>query len=235
MRLAIMQPYLFPYLGYFQLLGAVDRFVMYDDVQFMLQGWINRNNILVGGKPLLFTLPLEGSSANRTIRETTVHTRLFPAWATKFLRTLQQNYSKAPHLAPVLDMVSQVFDQAAGKSIADVSLESIRQVHRYLGLPSEIVPTSAVYQNAHLSGPTRVLDICRQEKATQYINPINGRSLYTESAFDDAGVKLNFLQMENVPYKQLKGDFVPSLSVLDALMFNEPAAVHELLQAYTLV
>ncbi|PJJ58985.1 WbqC family protein [Hymenobacter chitinivorans] len=234
MRLAIMQPYLFPYLGYYQLLAAVDRFVIYDDVQFMLQGWINRNYILVNGKPLLFTLPLEATSANKSIRDTTVNPKLFPTWATKFTRTLQQNYSKAPYLAPVLEMVDTVLASASGQSIADVSTESIRQVHRYLGLQSQIVPTSTGYQNTHLSGPTRVLDICRQEGADHYINPINGRSLYDEAAFAQEGIKLNFLQMEPVPYKQLKGEFVPSLSILDVLMFNAPAAVHELLQAYTL-
>jgi hypothetical protein len=235
MKLAIMQPYLFPYLGYYQLLAAVDRFVVYDDVQFMLQGWINRNNILVNGKPLLFTLPLEATSANKNIVDTQVNARLFPVWFTKFRRTLQQAYSKAPYLGAVLEIVDKTMADAVNKSIAEVATESLRQVHQYLELRSEVVPSSVIYQNSELKSQARVLDICRQEGATQYINPINGQSLYSAEAFQEVGIQLNFIKMHDTSYKQLKGEFVPNLSMLDVLMFNEPAAIQEMLANYSLI
>lgn len=235
MKLAIMQPYLFPYLGYYQLLAAVDRFVVYDDVQFMLQGWINRNNILVNGKPLLFTLPLEATSANKNIIDTQVNARLFPGWFTKFRRTLQQAYSKAPHLPDVLEIVDKTMADAVDKSIAAVATESLRQVHQYLGLQSQLVPTSVGYQNSELKSQARVLDICRQEGATHYINPINGQSLYSVEAFKEVGIDLSFIKMHPTTYKQLKGEFVPNLSMLDVLMFNEPAVIRQMLTQYSLI
>ena len=234
MKLAIMQPYLFPYLGYYQLLAAVDRFVVYDDVQFMLQGWINRNNILVNGKPLLFTLPLEATSANKSIADTQVNARLFPIWFVKFRRTLQQAYSKAPYLEAVLEMVDKTMANAVQKSIAEVATESLRQVHRYLEMKSELVPTSAIYQNSGLKSQARVLDICRQEGATHYLNPINGQSLYATSDFKAMGIELSFIKMQDVAYKQAKGEFVPEMSMLDVLMFNEPSRIQEMLTQYLL-
>ncbi|GAA4018292.1 WbqC family protein [Hymenobacter fastidiosus] len=235
MKLAIMQPYLFPYLGYYQLLNAVDRFVVYDDVQFMLQGWVNRNHLLVNGRSYLFTLPLEKVSSHRTVRATQVKNRLFPGWYAKFMRTLRQSYSRAPQVERVLELVAQTFVGARERSAAEVATESLRQVHHYLQLPGELVPTATTYQNAHLSGPARVLDICRQEGATHYVNAINGTRLYQRADFAVAGIELQFLQSAPLPYPQRQPGFVPNLSILDALMFNEPAAVRELLTQYTLV
>ncbi|MDR6194877.1 WbqC family protein [Siphonobacter sp. SORGH_AS_0500] len=99
MTLAIMQPYLFPYIGYFQLLNAVDKFVIYDDVAFINRGWINRNSILNNGKAQLFTVPLKEASQNKLIHEISIDTD--QKWRDKLLKTIQQNYKKAPHFAAV--------------------------------------------------------------------------------------------------------------------------------------
>ncbi|RPD46906.1 hypothetical protein DNI29_12145 [Hymenobacter sediminis] len=235
MTLAIMQPYLFPYIGYYQLLGAVDRFVVYDDVTYIKQGWINRNNTLSNGQALLFTLPLIDASSNRLIRDIRVHDRLFEPWKGKFLRTLAQSYSKAPHVGQVVGLAEHVLEKAAGHSISEVALDSLTVVQQYLGLTTEVVPTSSHYNNAELSGQQRVLDICRREGATAYINPIGGQQLYDKDVFRTQGLELSFIQARKVPYRQFKNEFVPWLSILDVLMFNSVAETRDLLREYDLV
>src|SRR5208283_1135183 len=114
MKLAIMQPYLFPYLGYFQLIAAVDKFVLYDDVAFIKQGWVNRNQILLHGKPHLFSVPLQGASSNKTIRDTLVSFHEYPRWKDKFLKTITLAYSKAPQFEPTRSLLSDVIDSNFG-------------------------------------------------------------------------------------------------------------------------
>jgi hypothetical protein len=235
MVLAIMQPYLFPYIGYYQLLGAVDRFVVYDDVTYIKQGWINRNTILSNGQPLMFTLPLADASSHRLIRDISVHDRLFMPWKEKFLRTLKQSYSKAPHVVTVTELVSQVLEQAPGQSISTVARESLSIVHRYLDLQTEIVATSSHYGNKNLSGQQRVLDICRRESAKTYVNPVGGQSLYDRDTFRSHGFNLSFITSNVTPYRQAKGGFIPGLSIIDVLMYNSIKQVHELLTHYSFI
>jgi len=221
-RLAIMQPYLFPYVGYWQLMAAVDRFVIYDDVQFMKSGWINRNSLRVNGDRWLFTLPLHGASPNVTIREVLVAERGFARWFKKFRRTLQQAYAKAAHRDLGLALVDRVLADAAGRSIDEVNRQALLAVRDALSLPTEIVDTSAAYGNDTLRAQTRVLDICRRERAATYVNAIGGVELYDEESFAAKGLALRFLQPELTPYSQLGEGFTPSLSVLDLLMNEGP-------------
>ncbi len=108
MRIGIMQPYIFPYIGYYQLIGAVDKFVFFDDVNFINKGWINRNNILVNNKAYLFTIPLKDSSQNRKIRDISVADD--GSWKNKILKTLEQSYRKAPYFDQTLALINDVFD-----------------------------------------------------------------------------------------------------------------------------
>ena len=231
MTLAIMQPYFLPYIGYFSLLKAVDRFVVYDDVAFINRGWVNRNQILVGGKAHLFTIPLREASQNKKIRE--IELDESTRWREKLLRTVEQTYKKAPHFAPAYSLLAQVLQTPAG-TIADLALNGLRAVNEYLGLRTELVPTSTVYQNSHLKAQERILNICRREGADRYINPIGGMELYDKSTFAEAGIELFFIQSEKVEYPQFGGEFVPWLSILDVLMFNSPTQVHALLDRYAL-
>lgn len=231
MTLAIMQPYFLPYIGYFSLMKAVDRFVVYDDVAFINRGWVNRNQILLNGKAHLFTIPLREASQNKKIRDIALDEST--RWREKLLRTVEQGYKKAPHFAPAYSLLAQVLQTPAG-TIADLALAGLRAVNEYLGLRTEVVPTSTEYENSHLKAQERILDICRREGASRYVNPVGGMELYDKPTFAAAGIELFFIQSENVEYPQFGGDFVPWLSILDVLMFNSPAQVHALLDRYAL-
>lgn len=229
MKLAVMQPYFFPYLGYFQLLHAVDKFVSFDDVNFIKKGWINRNYILLRCQPHRITVPLSQASQFKSIAATRVAAA--GLWQANILKTLQQAYARAPFFKPVYALVEDVIKAPSG-SLADLALDSIRAVMEYLSLPAKIHPSSSGYGNRSLKGPARILDICRQENATAYYNLPGGEALYERAAFAAAGIELHFIQPGEPRYRQFDCSFVPHLSILDVLMFNAPEKVREFLDCY---
>jgi len=217
MRLAIMQPYFFPYQGYFQLIASVDRFVVYDDVAFIRNGWINRNRILTSSGIEYLTVPLSGASSFRPICETRCARP--GTWRDKMLRTLTQVYARAPEREAGLALAQRVLQAADSESVRDLAVASLREVCAYADLPVSWQDSSLVYGNAELTGPRRVIDICRREKATTYVNVPGGRSLYDPAMFDSAGIALRFVTPALEPYPQSRSkEFVPGLSVLDLLM-----------------
>ena len=234
MTLAIMQPYFLPYIGYVQLMNAVDTFVLYDDVAFINRGWINRNRLLINGQEYLFTVPLRDASQNKRINE--VKLADDPKWRSKLLKTIEQGYRKAPHYGTVMPLTEKIVNFATD-SIADLVYNSLVELNQYLGLTTRLVVSSSVYGNDQLKAQERILDICRQENATRYINPIGGIELYDKPSFAQAGIELNFIEAKRIDYPQLSraGNFIPWLSVLDALMFCDVPTVRTMLGEYELV
>ncbi len=227
-----MQPYIFPYIGYFQLINAVDKFVIYDDVNFINKGWINRNRILNNGKDSLFTIPLKEASQNKLINEIDINWDI--AWKSKFLKTLEQCYKKAPFYSEILPIIEQTLS-VDNDPVSKVIEHNLRLVCDYLGIKTEIVSSSAIYQNTHLKAQERILAICLQEKVSQYINPIGGLELYDKDFFETKGVQLNFVKSNPIEYPQFKNKFVPWLSMIDVLMFNSKEKIKEFLDNYELI
>lgn len=230
--IAIMQPYFLPYIGYFQLMAAVDKFVVFDDVNYINRGWINRNRLLLNGEAHTFTVPLRGASQNRLICD--IELAEDDSWRDKLLRTIHQAYAKAPCFAEVSELLERLIRYPA-RRLDDFLLNSLREIAQYLALDVMIENTSRTYFNAHLHGQERILDICRQEKANRYINSIGGEALYDRASFDAQGVELKFLRSRSLNYPQGKGEFVPWLSILDVLMFNTQPEVRRLLAEMDLV
>lgn len=230
--IAIMQPYFLPYIGYFQLLAAVDKFVLLDDVNYINRGWINRNRLLLNGVAHTFTMPLRGASQNKLICEIELDDA--QEWRGKLLRTIRQAYVRAPCYVHVSTLMENLINYPSLR-LDEFLLNSIREVVRYLSLEVEIVNSSRIYNNAHLKGQERILEICRQEQANIYVNPIGGVDLYDRTSFSKQDLSLYFLRSRPVSYSQGKGEHVPWLSILDVLMFNEPSAVRRLLAERDLV
>lgn len=230
MRIAVMQPYLFPYIGYFQLLNAVDKFVVFDDVNFIKKGWINRNNILVNGQKHLFTVPLKDASQNKLINEIEIAEG---DWQEKFLKTIAQSYKKAEFFDETFALIETIV--RSGESfIAKLILRSLCLLKDALKINAEIVPSSEIYNNRELKAQDRILDICKQEKATEYVNPAGGIELYDNRFFYENGVKLFFLKTQSFSYRQFGVEFVPHLSIIDVLMFNGTVGTGELLSRFVL-
>jgi hypothetical protein len=216
MKVAIMQPYFFPYIGYFQLIAAVDKFIIYDDVNFINRGWINRNNILINGKAGLISVPLSGASQNKRIKD------IVPTndnkWSIKILKTIQQNYRKAKYFSTVYGMLEKIFNTNVS-NISEFNYMGIKSVCDYLGIATTIVPSSEMFANSELKGQYRILDICKKENTHHYINPTGGMELYNREVFTKEGISLSFIKSELPPYKQFTPDFTPALSIIDVLMF----------------
>jgi hypothetical protein len=226
MTLAIMQPYFLPYIGYFQLMCAADKFVVFDDVNYINRGWINRNRLLDRDEPRLFTLPLRGASQNRLICDLELVDK--DEWHSQLCATVQRCYAKAPGFELAFDLFRRI-TKCPSSNLSEFLTRSLRLVADALGIDTVIEPTSRRYQNAELKGASRLIDICRQEGADSYLNAPGGRGLYVSETFEKAGLKLRFLDPKPSPYKQYDAEFTPSLSILDTLMFNPMLRVKQML------
>jgi hypothetical protein len=219
---------------YFQLISAVDRFIAYDDVTYIKQGWINRNRILANSSPLLFSIPLRGASSNSLIREVDINTALYEVWKIKFMKTVEQYYRKAPCYSLVLPIINAILT-GEPQRISILAIRSIKLICNYLGISTDIVESASHYGNSHLKGEARVIDICQREHAQVYVNSIGGQELYSRENFRERGICLKFLQPKDIAYKQFKHSFVPWLSIIDVLMFNMPETISTLVQQYELI
>ena len=217
MNVAIMQPYFFPYLGYFQLLAAVDCFVILDDVNFIRNGWIHRNRILRDDKAHLFTLAINGASSYKRINELTI----FQAEKTKhaILNLIHRSYRMAPFYEANSALLSEI-SLFPEENLSRYLSYSLRQVSEHLNLSPRIILSSEMSKDTSLTGQARVIEICKQLGATKYINPIGGMKLYDPDTFELNSIELYFLSPQIRPYPQFSGAFVPRLSIIDTLMFT---------------
>jgi hypothetical protein len=225
MRLAIMQPYFLPYIGYFQLMSAVDKLVLLDDVNYINRGWINRNRVAVNGEPYWLTLPLAKASQNRLINEIEIIDD--PAWKRKTMRTVELSYHNSAFANQALPLFSEILQESRGR-LSTFLFFQLRRVADYIGLDVKIEPTSTKYPKEGRTGQDRILDICRREGAISYVNLPGGRSLYDPQTFAEAGIKLLFIA-PNLDALALRhgGQEGPSLSILDLLMHNSAATIRE--------
>lgn len=227
-----MQPYFFPYIGYWQLIHAVDRFVIYDDVNYIKNGWINRNRILINGEPRYITMPLRKASPNKRICDISLQSA--PIWRDKLVKMVETTYRKAPYYGEIFPLVEDVLFYEAD-NLADFLAYQLKVLSRFMGITTVFIVTSRCYENNDLSGQQRVLDICKREGAITYINPQGGQALYHQESFAEDGMDLKFLLTSAIRYKQFGTLHVPWLSIIDVLMFNSKSQLHTLLNKYELV
>jgi len=229
MKLGVMQPYFLPYIGYFQLMHAVDKFVILDDVNFINRGWINRNRILLNGKAHLFTIPLKDASQNKLIKDIEISRE--GNWRTKFLKTISMNYKPAPFFATVFPMITKLIS-SDDNLISKFIIKSLIEIMGYLNIKTTLIKTSTFYENQPLKAEEKIIDICRKENAKVYINPVGGLHLYSKERFEEEGIELSFINTRPITYKQFGNEFVPWLSVIDVLMFNSKEDISGYLNNY---
>lgn len=231
MTVGIMQPYFLPYLGYWQLLAAVDRFVVYDNIEYTKKGWINRNRFLRHGAEAPFTLPLKKDSDFLDVRDRRLADDFNPA---TLLNPFREAYRKAPYFDTVFPLIETIVT-AAPKNLFDYLLNSLVVTAGYLEITTPIVVSSTIPIDHRLRAGEKVLAICGSLGADRYLNAIGGRALYSPAPFAAEGIELKFIQSRPVTYPQFGQPFVPGLSILDVMMFNSPDAVKRLLGEYDLL
>ncbi|MEP3387053.1 MAG: WbqC family protein [Reichenbachiella sp.] len=228
MRIAIMQPYFLPYLGYFQLMNLVDVFVIYDEIQYTKKGWINRNRILVNNDAQTITLPLKKDSDYLNIKDRILADH-WPKERKKLLAKIYNCYKKAPEFDKTYDLLESIFEYDEQNLFKFIQF-SLKQLMSHFNITTSLVVSSDISFDNKLKSSDKVLAICRASEATHYINPIGGLELYDKKQFEAQDVKLNFLRSNLSIYPQFENEFVPGLSVVDAMMFNSPQELSNLIQ-----
>ena len=231
MKLAIMQPYFFPYLGYFQLIHSCDSFIFYDDVQYIKGGWVNRNRIQYRGEVRYINAMIEGASANKRINELQVVENI--RWKDKLLKNIESCYYRAPQFDQVFPLISEIVNTPF-RSLSEFNINGLKKLCKHLSIDKEFIVSSAAWDNDHLKGLDRVLDICKRLNCDFYINASNGRILYKKEDFEREHIRLAFIKMKDLTYNQSNTQFSDNLSILDAMMYNDVTSMGHLLRSYTL-
>jgi hypothetical protein len=229
MKVAIMQPYLFPYIGYFQLMNAVDEFVIYDNIQFSKKGWINRNRILVNGTDAYITLPLKKDSDYLDVKDR----YLSDDWEIekkKIINRITESYRKAPYFTSVFPIIEGIFNYS-DRNLFEFISNSLKQINKYLDITTPLIVSSTIDVNHELKSEKKVIALCKARHAETYINPIGGIELYNKEEFKSEGIELKFLKADNIIYPQFKNEFVPFLSIIDVMMFNTKEEIKHYLQS----
>ena len=229
MTIGIMQPYFMPYIGYWQLMAAVDTYVVYDDVNYIKGGWVARNNILLNGQKHMFTITLNGASPNKLFNEITIKDDF-----KKFSRLIESAYKKAPYYEEVCALLERIYS-FKDSSLGAFMLNSFQVVLDYLEIDTKLVLSSTIEKDNALRGKDKVKHICHLLGADTYYNAIGGQDLYDKEDFKADGIDLYFVQTNLAPYVQLAKEFVPGLSIIDVIMHNGKEGTKKLLKEYSLI
>ena len=224
-----MQPYIFPYFGYFQLIHSADEFIVLDDVNYIKKGWVNRNNILLNGKAHRITIPLVKTSQNKLINEIAIDTGM--AWRKKFMSTIDHAYKKSPHFEVTYALLNGIIFSEK-QTVSALNVLSLETICNYLEIATRIHPTSSVFLKK-TGGAERIISICKMLGADECINAIGGIDLYDKKVFMREGIRLRFIKTNPcITYKQFNHPYVPNLSILDMLMFCGKSWIREQLDCY---
>lgn len=228
---SIMQPYFFPYIGYWQLLTAADQFIIYDNIQYTKKGWINRNRFLQNGKDQLFILPLKSDSDYLDVAQRV----LSPDFnRKKLISQLSNAYRRAPFYKENFPLIEDIilFEQG---NLFEYILNSVRKTADYLEMETQITVSSDVQIDHSMKAQDKVIALCKAVNADTYVNPPGGMELYSEAAFENAGLSLSFLKPDSITYQQFDNEFQAALSIIDVLMFNTRRETINLTHAYKLI
>ena len=182
-----MQPYFMPYIGYFQLMKAVDKYVVYDDVNYIKGGWANRNHILINGEKEMFTVTLQKASQNKLFNEIVIGDDF-----KKLMKTLQMNYSRAINFDQTMVLMERIIS-FPNKQLAVFIANSFREILSYLSVETEILMSSEIPKDNSLRGKDKIIQICEILGADTYYNAVGGKNLYDQEEFREHGITLNFV------------------------------------------
>ena len=237
MKLAIMQPYFFPYIGYFQLMKAVDKWIIFDDIQYIRHGWVNRNRILspnLNKEWQYIVIPLDKYCKEDTINKIKITSNHH--WKEDIIGKLSY-YRKirAPHYHKVIDLVQRCFDNDV-TSLLELNIITLKHIADYLDIKFEYsISSKEQFDYTNVIGPGDwALEISKQMNASLYINPIGGQEIFNRDKFAYSGINIKFIESNFIKYKQSRREYVPWLSIIDLMMFNSIDTIRKMLSLYKL-
>lgn len=232
-KIGIMQPYFMAYIGYYQLINSVDKFIIYDNIQYTKKGWINRNRILCDNKERLISLPIKKDSdylnvCDRELSESWINDKV------KMLNIIKTTYGKSPYFNEVYPLISRCINNSE-TNLFKFIYDSILEMNEFLDIKTKMIISSTLDINHDLKSQDKVLALCLNQNADTYINSIGGVELYDKKTFKEHNIELNFIKSNPINYKQFNNEFIPWLSIIDVLMFNSKEEIKNYLNQYTLV
>lgn len=231
MKLAIMQPYFFPYLGYFQLMNYVDEWIIFDHIKFIDKGWVNRNRILHPNPEKIWqfiSVPLAKRRQFDNINELSIAQNHH--WVDSIMGKLT-TYKKAPHYNETIELIHECLS-GSPINLSMMLKKTLQQTAQYLGIQTTI--TTQSHQNWELPEITHpgqwALEISKLKGAKTYINPHGGSEIFQQDEFDNAKIELQFLKPILQPYPQYRGNFTKGLSIIDVMMWNDKHSIQRMLK-----
>lgn len=255
MKLAIMQPYFFPYLGYFQAIAAVDKYILYENLNYITEGWMSRNRILVKNQNEIYIKAnVQSKSSNKKISEIELVQNDF--WKKKLIKSIDLNYRGSEFFDEIFPIVCKLI-LTEQKFLYEYNAQIIKEICLYLNISTQIVSNNVNYEMMErelnkidckdystfnylsktkpIKKVARVIEMCRIENADVFINAIGGKELYDKNEFKEYGIELFFIETKSYYYKQFSESFFPHLSIIDVLMHNGKEGTKKLLTNYNLV
>jgi hypothetical protein len=233
MKLGIMQPYFFPYIGYFALINYVDKWIVLDNVQYIYHGWINRNRILnpIKNTWQYITVPINRHSRNTFIKDITIHNTV--NWKDRIIRQLEHYKKIAPFYNDIIALIKVCFANDH-QLISELNVSILEKVCSFLGINRVIEVFSQMKLDIELANEPGdwAFNISKKLNAREYINPIRGIEIFDKKKFEENGIKLKFLEMHDIIYNQKNQSFISDLSIIDLLMFNDIETIHKFLNNF---
>lgn len=234
MNIGIMQPYLLPYIGYFQLISSVDIFVIYDDVQYIKKGWINKNRILINDKAVEFVISIKKDSSKLRINER-FFTDEFDIQCEKILLMIDRAYKKSPYFDEVIPVIRDIFRFRNRGDITNFIIHSLKTICEYLDINTTILKSSEIRKDNNLKGEDKIIEIVKNLGGDCYINSYGGMSLYSKENFRKENLELKFIKPNEIKYCQFSDIFVPNLSIVDVMMFNSKESIIQMLEDFKFI
>ena len=237
MKLAIMQPYMFPYIGYFQLINYADKWVVFDDTQYISKGWINRNRILhpdVKKEWQYVTVPVKKHSRESRIKDIEINDDI--KWRDEFLGKLTSYKKRAPFYTETIELIGDCLSFKS-PSLSEWAVHTLKNTCNYLGIPFNYSIFSQMKvntDNIEHAGQW-ALEIADVMDADEYVNPPGGYSIFNEGEFLQRNIELRFLKPNLTTYVQRRGHFISGLSIIDVMMWNSKDRIQEILADYEIV
>ena len=234
MKVALMQPYFFPYIGYFQLIHAVDEFIIFDNAQYIRRGWINRNRVLNPQKETVYiNVPVQKASRETKIKDIVIDSS--SNWKETIIHQLNY-YRKAPNYDFVMDFLNDSLELSK-PYISELNTSLLKKVCNLLKINTNITVLSEQFPmlNEMNAADEWGIEVSKALNATSYINAIGGKEFYDPQKYRANGLDIQFIKNDIKPYKQFHDVFVPGLSIIDMMMFNQPEEIREMLDIHELI
>lgn len=229
-----MQPYIFPYIGYFCLVQASDIFIFLDDVHYKKKGWINRNKILINGSPYTFTVPIKAVSQHKLICDLKLHS--FEEFKRTFIKQIEQSYKKSVNYIKCREYIDRVLSTET-ESVSKLAINSIKLFYEMLEIDKTFLESSKDFsETKNLRSSHRIIKINKILNGQNYINSMGGMALYNQKDFIENNIHLSFIESVEKSYEQKSSkNFQKKLSIIDVFMNNKDEEIKSLLNLYRIV